>query len=299
MTGTIPSGEEGVAERYYAIQNAGHGLALRECPGPGAGVLWLHPYALDSSAWGELWEALPGWRHVGLDLPGHGASLPLAREDDLGGVAHRLLRVARERGLHHVVGLSFGSLVALQMAIEEPEALGSLVLGSPLLADGSFDEVLGRRYRELVNMQRIGGFGEFLRGRLMDVEPSVFEGARSRPGLWERLRTIVGRHPFWDLADGGYLRLVESGQNMVQVNWGRTPLLVVVGGKERREAKRAAKKILQARPDARRVDIVGVGHLSLLEAPMQAARAIEEHLKAHAAGEGRGPGEAVADSRRG
>ena len=41
--------------------------------GDGPAVVWIDGYTMDSTSWSELWGLLPGWRHLGIDLPGHGA----------------------------------------------------------------------------------------------------------------------------------------------------------------------------------------------------------------------------------
>ena len=51
------------------------GLSARVQPGSGPKVIWLHGYTLNSSVWLPLWRRLPGWTHIGIDLPGHGASM--------------------------------------------------------------------------------------------------------------------------------------------------------------------------------------------------------------------------------
>jgi pimeloyl-ACP methyl ester carboxylesterase len=266
---------------YYPLVNLGGGLAARESKGDGDGILWLHSYALDSSCWSELWDLLPSWHHVGIDLPGHGISLPLAPDTDLAGLAKTLNTVAQDRGLRHVVALSFGCMVALQMAIEAPGAYSALVLGSPLVEHGANDEPFWKRYRELVNMYQMAGHGEFLRGRLMLVEPSPFDAASGRPELWQRLWDIVGRHSFADLRDGAILRLGGSLQSDVRLHGIEAAVLLVLGDRERAGGKRHAERLTRALRDSRRLHLLGAGAHSLIERPDQAASAIEAHLRSH------------------
>ena len=114
---------------HTALVNFGDGLAARIVPGPGTKVLWIHGYTLDSSSWQTLWELLPDWYHIGIDLPGHGSSLPLGVGDDLQSLARRVGQLALEHEVQHLVALSFGTLIALQIAIEFPSAFSSLILG--------------------------------------------------------------------------------------------------------------------------------------------------------------------------
>jgi pimeloyl-ACP methyl ester carboxylesterase len=269
---------------YYPLVSLGDGFVARISPGRGEHVLWIHGYALDSSSWSELWDLLPGWRHIGLDLPGHGQSLPLSSGEELPSLARRLANLARERRVRHLVALSFGTLVALQMAIEVPDAFATVVLGSPLAEHGANDELFWKRYRELVNMYTMGGHGEHLRGRLMLVEPSPFEGAAARPELWRRLWDIVGRHGFWDLKDAALIRLGNHMQSDVHLHSIESAVLLVAGQRERAAARRHAERLSRALRSCRSVHVLEASGHSLLEAPATTAAAIEGHLRAHGGG---------------
>jgi len=271
---------------YYPLVNLGDGLAGRVSSGEGEAVLWIHGYALDSTSWSELWDLLPGWRHIGIDLPGHGQSLPAGEGEELPALARRLVAVARAHDVRHLVGLSFGTVVALQMAVEEGDAFATLVLGSPLVEHGANDEPFWKRYRELANMHRMAGYGEHLRGRLMLVEPSLFEGAAGRPKLWQRLWDTVGRHGFWDLPEATFIRLGSCLQSDVSLHRIPSAALIVSGDRERPSARRHAERLARALRSCRCLHVLGAGAHSLLEAPETAAAAIDGHLRAHFAGRG-------------
>jgi 3-oxoadipate enol-lactonase len=265
---------------YRPLLNLGDGFAGREVKADGAGVLWLHGYALDSSSWGELWDLLPRFHHVGIDLPAHGRSLPLGEKEQLPDLAARLVKLAEKRNLRHLMALSASTLLAMEMACQKPEAFDSLVLGSPLPPDGAAGEPFWGRYRELVNMQRMGGYGEHLRGRLMLVEPTMFEGAKLRDGLWDRLWSLVGQHPFLDLEHTEMIRL-GSGPDEVRLNGMRVPTLLVVGARDVLSGRRHAERLEKVIQGSRRLDVMGAERLALLEAPSVAAAAVEAHVGAH------------------
>jgi pimeloyl-ACP methyl ester carboxylesterase len=264
---------------YHPLVKVGEGLAAREAAGAGDAVFWVHPYGLDSSCWEDLWALLPEWRHVGIDLPGHGSSLPLGREETLSSLAGRLADAAVARGARHLVSLSLGALFAQQMAVERPGAFSTIVLASPLVDHGANDDLFWKRYRELVNMYRMAGHGEYLRGRLMLVEPSPFETVAAHRALWDRLWAIVGRHPFWDLGDAAMARLGEQAPSDVALHAIEAPVLLVTGERERAPAKRHADRLQNALTDCRRYPVLGTGSHSLLEAPGPAAAAIGAHLR--------------------
>jgi pimeloyl-ACP methyl ester carboxylesterase len=278
---------------YDPVINIGDGLAARQRAGDGEGVLWIHPYALDSSCWTELWDLLPGPRHLAIDLPGHGLSLPVGPEVDLAALAQRLNAVAQKHEIRHLVGLSFGTFVALQMALEAPSAYASLVLGSPLIEHGANDDLFWKRYRELVTMYQMAGHGEQLRGRLMLVEPTPFEGILAREGEGGKTWEIVGRHAFADLAFAGLQRWGSYPQSDVRLHTIGSAVLLIEGASEGPASRRYARRLSRTFRACQTVSLVGAGSYSLMERPEQAARAIEAHLGAHAAGSTVGSGGAA------
>ena len=108
-----------MAERF--VTQIGPGLAAR-VQGEGTKVLWLHGYTLDSSSWREMWRRLPGFCHVGLDLPGHGGSAPVGPHDNLHVLARRVADVCLEAA---DAVLARSPLVAAN-TVERPGVLGRL-----------------------------------------------------------------------------------------------------------------------------------------------------------------------------
>jgi pimeloyl-ACP methyl ester carboxylesterase len=267
---------------YHPLFSLGEGLAGRMSPGGRERVLWIHGYALDSSSWSELWDLLPGWQHMGVDLPGHGHSLPLRPQEELPSLARRLAELAIKHEVRHVVGLGLGTLVVLQMAVEFPTAFATLTLGSPLTEPGTGGELFWERYRELVSMYRMAGHGDYLRGRLMVVEPSVFEGVAGRPRLWQRLWGIVGRHGFWDLPDAAGLRLGEHQQSEASLASIESSVLLVQGEREGVAARLRSERLSRTLRMCHCLQVPGAGAHSLLEAPEVMAPVLDELFASHA-----------------
>lgn len=265
-----------------ALTYLGDDLAGRLVPGDADGVLWIHGYTLDSSSWEPLWKLLPGWRHVGVDLPGHGASMPLTPEDDLPSLGRRLVALAREHALRHVVALSFGTVVALQVALEAPRDFATLTLAAPSFGGGPQDPEVATRYGELERAYREHGPGPHLRELWMTSPPDLFKGAEHRPKLWDRLWRLVGRHGWWELADGSYGRLGRQPQTRSDLARIRAGTLLVVGERELPAFKRSAELIRRAVPGARREYVPELGHLCLVEDPPRVAPLLDAQLRRHA-----------------
>jgi len=110
-------------------------LAYREA-GNGETVLLLHGSASSSALWRPTMAALaPLYRVVAPDLSGYGKStgVPVAATYSVAAEAEalkRLLPCCDEA--FHVVGHSFGGLVALQLAMENPARIRTLTLIEPV-----------------------------------------------------------------------------------------------------------------------------------------------------------------------
>ena len=101
--------------------------AQRHGPADGPLIVWLHGFLGDRDDWASLVAQLPDFRHLCVDLPGHGASPPLADDsaafeavgDALLACIARHEVQAQGRGLTvgvTVVGYSLGARVAMALA---------------------------------------------------------------------------------------------------------------------------------------------------------------------------------------
>ena len=98
-----------------------------EIRGTGPDLVLLHGWALHGGMWGPWLDRLAEHArlHV-IDLPGHGHSAWRTDVTDLGGLARSVFpHVPRGAA---VLGWSLGGMVALELARQQPQQLGSLVL---------------------------------------------------------------------------------------------------------------------------------------------------------------------------
>jgi pimeloyl-ACP methyl ester carboxylesterase len=258
--------------------DAGEGLAAWMCGGEGEGVLWFHGYTMDASVFAEVWAELPGWRHIGVDLPGHGDSRPVDDHDDLLGLAETMAEVARRLGVRHLVGLSFGTLVALQVAATRPEAFSTLVLAAPGLAGAATDPAVERRYVELALLYRHAGPGRHMTELWMGSPPDIFRHALGRPALAARLAAVIDGHSWRELDTFSMRRLTTGRQDGAVLERVRAATLVLVGEHELPAHRACAATIATGIPRCVTRVLPGAGHLALLEDPERAAGHIAEHL---------------------
>jgi len=245
----------------------------------GAGVLWLHGYTLDSSIWWPLWQALPGWRHIGLDLPGHGASDPIKPLESLPELARRIARFAIGEGVQHIVGLSLGGLIALQVAIEYTESFRSLTVCSPPLGGGPQDPQAATRNLELTRLFRERGAGPWMTELWMKWPPEIFKGAADHPVLWSQLQFLVDQHSWAELADSRMQHLTMYEQQLHELSRIRAATLVLVGENDMAAFKRCAELLRRAIEGCERLYWPGAGHLSLLEAAQSISGTLDAHLR--------------------
>ncbi len=126
--------------------------------GSGPPLVLLHGVSLSAAAWAPLFGALPGWRLLAVDLPGHGLSDPAAyRRGRVRRDAHALIDdILDALGLDQspVVGHSLGGMLALWYAAAGPERISGLVaIGEPAVA------LAGVRVRMPLSLLTVRGLG--------------------------------------------------------------------------------------------------------------------------------------------
>jgi pimeloyl-ACP methyl ester carboxylesterase len=244
-------------------------------------VLWVHGYTIDAGMWAGVWERLPGWNHIGVDLPGHGCSRPLGPHEDLPALGRVLAEGAVAHRIEHVVGLSLGSIVALQIVLSAPAAFRSLALGAPALGGGPTDAAAGRRYRELGDLCRDLGPGPWMTALWTESPPHIFTWAKRHPDLWERLCATIGRHNWDDMRTGNSVtRLARHVQPLDALREVDVATLVLVGEHEMDAFKETARILSFRLPNVTVTVLPGTGHLCLLEAPDASAVHLDRHLSA-------------------
>ncbi|MHB8340448.1 MAG: alpha/beta fold hydrolase [Mycobacteriales bacterium] len=246
--------------------------------GEGPAVAWLHGYTMDASTWAELWDLLPGWRHVGVDLPGHGGSPPLEPGSTLSGVAAGVAEVMAGHGATRLVALSFGTTVALQVAIDQPGLVDRLVLAAPAVGGGETEPGTDDRYRELWAMHRAGCAPDRLAEAWMHSPPDIFRGTLAHPALRERLREVIGRHTWSELRTGAMAGVARHPQPDADLAAVTAATLVLVGEQDMPGVRRCARHLADVLPRARVHDVAGAGHLCLLEVPSVVALPLQAHL---------------------
>lgn len=242
-------------------------------------VLWIHGYTLDATIWPSVWDFIPGWRHIAVDLPGHGRSRPIRPGETLPRLAERLIEIAHRYQARHVVGLSFGGMVALQMAIEDQLAFDTITLSSPAVGGGPRDRASQARHSELTRLYRERGAGPWMTELWMSSPPDIFRGASGHPRLWSTLREAVARHTWAELGDARLTDLFSQRHQIQAVSDIKADTLVLVGEHDMPSFRRGAELLRSKVTRCQRVYCVDAGHLCVLETPAALAPRVSAHLR--------------------
>lgn len=101
--------------------------------GTGPALLLVHGLGSSCRDWEDQRAFLSkSYTTIAVDLPGHGQSSPLGKRFELGSIAAQLLAVLNSEGITtaHIIGLSLGGAVALQLALDAPDRVLSLAIAN-------------------------------------------------------------------------------------------------------------------------------------------------------------------------
>lgn len=128
--------------RKRSIDTAGGRIAYVECDGAGLPLLLLHGFTDSSRSFSLIAPELAGRRLIIADLPGHGGSAPgdgdWTPADLAGRMSAFIASLDAEPAV--LVGHSLGSMVALELAANNPKSFAGLALLAASLRPGLADD---------------------------------------------------------------------------------------------------------------------------------------------------------------
>lgn len=226
---------------------------------------------------------------VAVDLPGFGRTAPPdPRAARLRPQARFLQRLLDALGWDHAVvhGNSMGGLLGVLLAADRPDRVARLVLTSPALppprSTVALSPVAALRFAPFVSW-RLGGLmvervhartpAEGIRRGTMDLVLGEADDLRPAMrqvqlenvelGKYERWRAPAFARAAGDLVTTlGLARAVLDAVDAVDA-----PTLLVWGDRDQLVSRTTVDAIGARRPDWARVDLAGVGHVAMLEAP--------------------------------
>ena len=269
--------------------------------GPRERALYVHGLGGASTNWTDLAALLAvrfdGWA---VDLPGFGRSVPPRRarytvKGHVRAVIDVLEHVRDQPGVGsgqpvHLLGNSLGGLVSVLVASRRPDLVASLTLISPAMPVYRVPSTFSRALLLLLlpgvsslAARKIGGIPPEQSVRAVISmcfgEPSRVPPERLEQAVRE-MRERAGQ-PWADRALVGSMRgLITSYLRVGAANAWRAarsltpPTSVIWGDRDRLVDPALAPRLASAVPDARLLVLPGVGHVAMLEAPEETARAV-------------------------
>lgn len=217
-------------------------------------IVFLHGGGLSSRMWQPIIERLPEFYCLAPDLPEHGRSASLT-PFDLDDAARRVAEIIR---LHvpgrkaHLVGLSLGGAVVLNIARLDPAAAGRMMVTGTAARLGKF---LGQLSLSSLWMLRY-------------YKPETLAKQSAKQwGIPEAYLPLFQEDLVHATSADFNRTLIENLMRQELPECLPAPLLVTVGGKETIPAKQAARKLTRLYPEATGRMVPETGHVWALQNP--------------------------------
>jgi 3-oxoadipate enol-lactonase len=234
--------------------------------GAPAVVLW--PSLLfDGSMWRNQLEPLAALgRVLVFDGPGHGKSEvppPFSLEDNADALLDAFGELKVDRAV--VVGLSWGGMLAMRMALQHPTRVAALALFDT--SAELEDRARAIKYRAFVSFGRRLGMPPALVEA--QIAPAMFcdRTLAERRDLVERFKRSSGGFPPEGTARAAMAVVIKRKDILPRLRDIRVPTLVACGREDRATEPVHSERIAAAIPGARLAWIEHAGHVTALEQP--------------------------------
>ncbi len=217
-------------------------------------IVFLHGGGLSSRMWQPVIERLPEFNCLAPDLPEHGKSASL-KPFDLDDAARRVAELIR---LHvpgrkaHLVGLSLGGAVVLNIARLDPAVTGQMMVTGTAARLG---KILGRLSLSTLWMLRLS------------KPETLAKQSAKQWGIPETYLPLFQEDLLHATSADFNRTLIENLMRQELPECLPAPLLVTVGGKETVPAKQAARKLTRLYRESVGYMVPGMGHVWALQNP--------------------------------
>jgi pimeloyl-ACP methyl ester carboxylesterase len=252
------------------VEGIGHGFApvggtrlFYEVKGTGAAVVLIHGGQLDCRMWDDQFTAFSqNFRVIRYDVRGYGGSFQTemlySDADDLVGLLD-YLKVPKA----HVVGLSLGGRIAVDLAVAHPGRVGSLVLAGAGLSgyeppDGNETDL---RMWNIIKAARDDGPDAATELWLKDP---FMAPAMEQPRLAPRLRRVSRENAHCWL-DNPILQRSPRPPAATRLEEIKVPTLLVIGDRDVPQIKATGETLQKGIRGSKKVVIEGAGHMVNME----------------------------------
>ncbi|SDG87346.1 3-oxoadipate enol-lactonase [Dyella sp. 333MFSha] len=285
MLGVLLRGREPISTDGYVFVNDFSARApdaihvVRSGPPGASPIVFLHALGLDLGIWDAQFGEFAGDRDVvALDLPGHGLSGAPDGAPTFEAIATQVAETLASLDIAsaHVVGISFGGMVAQALAIEQPSMVRSLTL---VATSCTFPETVRQMLRDRARATRDGGMAIMAEAHLARWFPEAFRA--QHPEVSDRFRKLLHRQDpsfhasLWDLVatldlkDRLTARFAETA----------IPLMVIVGEDDASAPVAAGQLMCDQARDAVLHVVPKCGHFPPVEYPGRFNAFLREFLR--------------------
>jgi pimeloyl-ACP methyl ester carboxylesterase len=231
--------------------------------GQGPSLLCLHGIGSSSASFAPQLDELAGdLRVLAWDAPGYGKSEDPDAPLDLDGFADAAAEVleTRQTGPAHVLGVSWGGVVAIRLAVRHPDLVRSLIVADSSRGSGRTAAQVEAMTARVDELRTLGpdAFAARRAGRLVsDQAPAELVSA-----VEETMSASV-RLPGY-----GYAAQSMADTDLTdELSAVRSPTLVLCGAEDTVTGIEESQAIAGGIPDAVFVSLQGAGHLANQESP--------------------------------
>ncbi len=224
-------------------------------------VVLIHAVGLDLTYWDRQIDALQSvYDVVAFDLPGHGRSPGKPEDwsfDAAAEMTSRLIESAAA-GPVHLVGISFGSMIAQATVLAKPDLVRSLTLIGTAAA---FPASVSAGMRARAEAIRKDGMKAVLRSSLERwFTPRTMA---QRPDLMDRVtKTILADDPAVQAAIWDIIADLDFHDQLGRI---KCPTLVLVGEHDPSTPPSVAAELTKAIPNAKLVVLADTSHMATVE----------------------------------
>lgn len=236
-------------------------------------LVLLHAIATSAELWAPqmaAWSATH--RVVRLDLPGHGASAPLAEgagyDDYAAAVAETLDALGTSQAA--VVGLSFGAMIAQRLAADRPDLVGRLVLANCV---AKTPPPVREMWAGRIAAVEADGMAAQVDGTLARWFTPAFRDASPVSVRW--IEGLIRATPPEGFVAAG--RAIMDLDHLQLLGAVACPTLVLAGRHDQAAPPAAGEAIATAMPNAR-FEVLEAAHLANVEQPVAFAQAVSRFL---------------------
>ncbi len=236
---------------------------VRTGPGDTSTVVLIHAVGLDLTYWDRQIEALQAaYDVVAFDLPGHGRSPGKPEDWSFDAAANMVSRLIESAaaGPVHLVGISFGSMIAQATVLARPELVRSLTL---IGTAATFPVSVGTGMRARAKTIREGGMKAVLQSSLERwFTPRTMA---QRPDLIDRVtKTILTDDAAVQAAIWDIIADLDFHDQLSKI---KCPTLVLVGEHDPSTPPSIAAEMATSIPNAKLVVLAATSHMATVESP--------------------------------